>query len=234
MTKILSGIATCMGKALDYTATRKWCAKTLDYATKDPMKYATYMVIASIVSKDFINCYYYTTQSLNNKKIPEEKRKFVASLDLMNGIIMVFGQLLAGIGFEKVMNSKLFNKYIAQKLDEDVLKKHAKKLVEKAKNLTKPASLEDIQAELIKQYGSNSKKFKAMKGGFGLVITFFATTAFTKRVLAPLFSTPLAGWFSEKYMNKKPKNPKAIEDRTYYQWHNYQKKSDKPSFNKFN
>lgn len=247
MSKILSNIGTVigkpLGKAYDYTVTRKWCAKTLNTAVKNPEKYAVAMVIASIVSKDLVGCYYYTTQSLRNKRIPEEKRKFVASVDLMNGIIMVFGQILAGIGFEKILNKFVFKKCIDKKLDDDILKVHAKKLVEKAKTLGNDVTLESVHKELLKQYGSDSTKYKAMKSGLGLMIAFFATTALTKRVLAPLFSTPLAGWYKGKYMDKKVKNERP-EDVVYveplanklpYSWATLNRNNDKNAkkFNSF-
>lgn len=213
MTNLLSSIGSTIGKGLgkayDYTATRKWCAKTLEVAAKNPEKYAVAMVMASIVSKDLVGCYYYTTQSLNNQKIPEEKRKFVASVDLMNGLVMVFGQILAGIGFEKVLNKFLFKNFIDKKLDNDVLKVHAKKLTENLKKAGEGCNIEEIHNELVKQYGSESLKYKAMKGGLKLLIVFAATTALTKRVLAPLLSTPLAGWFKEKFMEKK-------QDKDFY------------------
>lgn len=247
MSKILSNIGTVigkpLGKAYDYTVTRKWCAKTLNTAVKNPEKYAVAMVIASIVSKDLVGCYYYTTQSLHNKRIPEEKRKFVASVDLMNGIIMVFGQIMAGIGFEKILNKFVFKKCIDKKLDDDILKVHAKKLVEKAKTLGNDVTLESVHKELLKQYGSDSTKYKAMKSGLGLMIAFFATTALTKRVLAPLFSTPLAGWYKGKYMDKKVKKDRP-EDVVYveplanklpYSWETLNRNNDKNAkkFNSF-
>lgn len=226
-----------IGKAYSFVSSRKLIAKTLDHAAKNPDKYATAMVVTSIVSKDFINCYYYTTQSLHNDKIPEEKRKFVASLDLMNGIIMVGGQLLAGIVFEKTLNNLLFKKLIDKRLDSDVLKKHAQKLMEEAKRAGKNFKLEEVSEELINQYGSKSKKYGLMKSGFKLVIVFAATTALTKRIIAPLLSTPLAGWFKDKFMdkNKKPaekKEPESKEVAIQVANSTFNNNATKPVFNK--
>lgn len=237
MTNIPSNIGTRIGKGLgsayNYTATRKWCAKTLNYAAKDPEKYAIMMVMASIISKDLVGCAFYTVQSLNNEKIPEDKRGFVASVDLMNGLVMVVGQLLAGIGFEKILGKTLFDKCIAKKLDNDVLKAHAKKLAEKIKQTGQNLKIDDIHKELIKQYGSESNKFKAMKGGLGLLIAYFATTALTKRIIAPLLSTPMAGWFKDKYMDK-DKKPEIEKNRIYYEWAalgaKYDNRMDKTAF----
>lgn len=76
---------------------------------------AATIAIISTTTKDLVNCIYYTKQSLENKKIPEEKRKFVAGIDLSNGIMNVTTQLLLGNyvkdNAEKVYKF-LFGKYI--------------------------------------------------------------------------------------------------------------------------
>lgn len=207
MTQILSDIGNSINKGIgstyNFAATSKWCAKTLECAAKNPDKYSTAMVVASIVSKDLISCYYYYTQSMNNKKIPEEKRKFVASLDLMNGVLMVGGQLLAGIVFEKTLNDLLFKKLIDKKLDKDALANHAEKAIKEAEKAGHKFDVKELETELIKQFGSDSKKYKTMKSGFKLLIVLSLTTALTKRVLAPLLATPLAGWYKDNHMDKK-------------------------------
>jgi len=57
---------------------------------------AATVALASTTTKDAVNCIYYTKQSLENKKIPEEKRKFVAAIDLSNGVLNVVSQLTLG------------------------------------------------------------------------------------------------------------------------------------------
>ena len=51
------------------------------------------MTVGSIVAKDGIGCVKYVSQSLNNDKIPEKQRNFVAALDLTNGILMILAQI---------------------------------------------------------------------------------------------------------------------------------------------
>jgi hypothetical protein len=65
--------------------------------------------------KDMVGCVLYVNASLNNKKLPEEKRKFMACLDACNGVISVALQVVAGIVItdDKVINwasGKLFGK----------------------------------------------------------------------------------------------------------------------------
>lgn len=91
---ITSSFNTYIGKKMDRTATT-WFAKSLDKGLKHPAEYAAKMMVLSLITKDTINCGLYTYQSLHNDKIPEDKRGFVASLDLFNGILNVGGQLAA-------------------------------------------------------------------------------------------------------------------------------------------
>lgn len=199
----------------------------------DPAKYAATMLVTSIVSKDLVGCILYTTQSWNNKKIPEEKRKFVASLDLMNGIIMVFGQFLIGKVIEAKATPKLFGKFFTgifkdkhtQKENDMSVKVREKApygsdnisrrcelalkecKAELAKNGLDVAKLnrdnvKDICEQIVKEVGKDSKNVKALEAGFGILVSAIATTALTKRTLAPLLSTPLASWFEGKFLKK--------------------------------
>ena len=68
----------------------------------------------SCISKDAVNCAYYVHQSLNNKRIPDDKRNFVAGLDLANGILNVVVQSVAAFWFTKNIN-KIFDKKLAPK-----------------------------------------------------------------------------------------------------------------------
>ena len=85
---------------------------------------ATAAMIATVsnVSKDAVNCAYYTIQSLNNERIPEDQRKFVAALDLSNGIMNVGVQVLTAFGLSELITS-IFDNKIAKtkyfKADDD-------------------------------------------------------------------------------------------------------------------
>lgn len=219
----MSNVSLKVGQGLNYCA--KKLSKQLEYGYNNPEKYANAMLVVSLVSKDAVNCYYYTTQSWNNKRIPEEQRKFVAALDLINGIINVGGQILASLVIEKTLRKKLFDGLIAKKLDNDILGRHAAKIAAD-KGLDKEA----IYKVLLKQYGSSGKKFKAFATGFSLLVGFLATTAVTKRLITPFLSTPIAGWVKKKYLNKKNKSEEEqVNDRVYYQWLNLSPKYQHPA-----
>ena len=102
---------------------------------------ATAALIATVsnVSKDAVNCAYYTVQSLNNERIPEDQRKFVAALDLSNGIMNVGVQIAMAFGLSTWVESVFDNKLAKSKdlsLKEEVIKEKVKNLPEELKKLT--------------------------------------------------------------------------------------------------
>lgn len=66
-------------------------------SSKQAGEAAATIALISTTTKDLVNCIYYTNQSLTNKKIPEEKRKFVAGIDLSNGVLNVASQATLGV-----------------------------------------------------------------------------------------------------------------------------------------
>lgn len=130
------------------------------------------IAMASVISKDAFSCYYYVTQSLKNEKIPEEKRKFVAALDLANGILNVGVQTAATFTLATQFD-KFFDKFIAKTFKGDLEK-------------VKPTA----------------------KTGFGLLAGLVLTQIVIKRVVVPLFATPMASAFKKK-MEEKEKADKA-------------------------
>jgi len=168
----------------------KWVSNTklLDNVCKnyraDNMKFITALGITSIVLKDGLGCYLYVKQSLNNKKIPSDKRKFVAALDLTNGGLMIGMQLLmfktfANEKFQEKLFGKLFNKYFdrpARKGLQALLSSQ-----EKFKNL----SGKDFNTVF------ESAK-KTAKGTFGALTSLVAAVIIAKRIIVPFIATPLA------------------------------------------
>lgn len=215
--------------------------KQLDIGAKNPAKFASQMLVASIVSKDLVGCFLYTTQSWYNKKIPEKKRKFVAMVDLMNGIVMVGGQFLIG----KIIDNKVTPKIIAKKLtgifdkngikeitnnkalfaSDNLLNLTKKIMKDKAEELTRlgvdinsKEAIDHFSKKVIKSIGEGSKSIEAYKTGANILIAALATTALTKRTLAPLISTPMATWANKKFFekdNKKNQKQEPVHVDTY-------------------
>lgn len=228
----IPSINSAIGKFINKGIESRWMAKRLDKSLRDPASFAAAMLVTSIVSKDAINCVVYTAQSLNNEKIPKEKRGFVASLDLMNGILNVVGQIIAFSIVDKKVIPMLFGKHYSGTLKDKITNKEtplpgidatrksrlvSDNLLETVKDIAKKGNHKNINVEkvtnaLIKDIGKGSKNFMAYESGFSLLVGALATTALVKRTLTPLIATPLAGWFKDNYLEKNnKKNEKKPE-----------------------
>lgn len=147
-------------------------------------KYIGALALTSIALKDGLGCYMYVKQSLNNKQIPEDKRKFVAALDLTNGGLMILSQVLMYFTISSAkVQKKIFNSMFGKKFDETSKKVYeaAIKNKDKFKNLTG------------KEFNMTFDKFlKDVHGFFGIFTSLVAATILAKRVIVPFIATPLA------------------------------------------
>lgn len=227
-----SSINKIICKPFNWVAKSKWMTGKLEQGVSDPARFAAAMLVTSIVSKDAIGCVLYTSQSLNNKKIPEEKRKFVAALDLMNGILMVGGQFLIGKVIDAKFTPWLTSKFTGTIKDKDTgiektvntnrvfskekIKELAHKVAQEKNINIKDVNVEEVVSKVAKRCKN------PFVNGFGILVAAIATTAITKRTITPLLATPLAGWFKDKYMGdgkkKNPSEPKldVTEFQTIY------------------
>ena len=159
---------------------------------------ATAALIATVsnVSKDAVNCAYYTIQSLNNERIPEDQRKFVAALDLSNGIMNVGIQIAMAFGLSELVTSIFDNKIAKSKdfsLKEDVIKEKFSKLPVELKKKT-------TEAQFIKDYAQKMEgRVKLARTGFTVLFVNIAMQILTKRIITPLFATPMASYFKEGF-----------------------------------
>lgn len=225
ITKPASMVGSGTKKFFNGVANTKFIKDQLDVAVSEPMRFAARMLIYSIVTKDVINCIFYTTQSWNNKSIEEDKRKFIAAQDAMNGLIMVGGQMFVG----KVIDNK-FAPWIKSKftgtaknadgVEQNVGKNASKRIFhsdntrdliyntirDNAKELKNKfgVSVDDIKpANIESMVKSVNKKCKEpFIAGLGILVTAIATTGLMKRGVTYLVSTPLAGMITD-YMDKK-------------------------------
>lgn len=152
---------------------------------KDPEKALALTTVGSIIAKDGIGCAMYVTQSLNNKKIPDEKRKFVAALDLTNGVLMIAAQIAMFFAMRKYSGpifEKLFNKSFNAASKSDTISRIRMKLAKSGEEVAKKLKL--------------SKEYDAVKKSaldvFKFVLDISAATIIGKRVIVPLIATPLA------------------------------------------
>lgn len=169
-------------------------------APNNPTDMAAKIALISTTTKDAMNCYYYTTQSYNNKKIPEENRTFVAVMDAVNGILNVSIQLAMGTIVEK-KSAKIFDKFFGHHFNADAAKaKFQELMADKAKGLHNLNFSEQQIAERLKV---NQKWGKA---GFKVLAVLFVTQVFCKRVITPLIATPVTSFLKTKIEGRKQKN----------------------------
>ncbi len=163
---------------------------------KDPVNALALSTIASVAIKDGVGCAMYVTQSINNKKIPEKRRKFVAALDLTNGILMIVSQIGMFFAMRK-LNDKCFHKLFNKVFDKTGAA--FKVFAEQVRADQKAQGLTPMKKYILKR-GYDSIKNDTF-GVFKFVTELAAATIFAKRILVPFIATPLAGKV-EKIMNK--------------------------------
>ena len=198
------GVAAHKGKWVEKAM--KWLSESKlmtnniypNYEKKDNLHFMAMIGVLSIVLKDGLGCYLYVKQSLNNKEIPDDKRKFVAALDLANGGLMIATQILAFFTIQnKTVQKKLFNSLFGKKFTRTATKATKAKLQkmnDKFKNMTG----EEF-------YKGHDEYKNGISKAFGYLITLAASSIFAKRVVVPFIATPLAdktkAWMSR---NDKP------------------------------
>ncbi len=169
----------------------------------DNAKFMSMIGVTSIVLKDGLGCYLYVKQSLNNKKIPEDKRKFVAALDLANGGLMVGMQLLT---FFTISNRK-----VQDKIFDKLFGKSFTRAADKALKATlrKTDELKNITGQEF-HYAREADK-KGLKNAFSYLTSLAASTLLAKRVIVPFIATPLADK-TEAWMNRNKKPIQTHKD----------------------
>lgn len=146
--------------------------------------------VASIIAKDGLGCYLYVTQSLNNKEIPDDKRKFVAALDLTNGVLMIAFQLLMFFTVShKVCQTKMFDKFFGKMFDRPIQKTY--RAITKKEPMFKDVGDMQFSEDFIKIRNN-------VKDAFGGLTSLAAATIVGKRMLVPFVATPLADKVKDK------------------------------------
>ena len=179
--KILSATSHIIGK-VEKSVPMQWAEKKFNV---DPEKALGLATVTSIVVKDGVGCWKYVTQSLNNQKIPEEKRKFVAALDLTNGILMIAAQIAMFFAMRKY-SGPIFNKLFRKSFNPDM-----------AKNIASAIRIKQAQAsETLSRKLTIEKEYNKVKSDslnvFKFVADIAAATIIGKRVIVPCIATPLA------------------------------------------
>lgn len=191
-----------IGKLTKSNTVRNICEKFKN----DPIKYAGYATLASLATKDAVGCYLYVTQSLNNKKIPEDKRRFVANMDLTNGILNVATQIGLTFGlkkFYKPMFNKMLNKSFNKKACKELITAYRKDA-----KASGDAVLRKLEAEKKLQ-----KTKDTIYSAFEATMNIVVATIIAKRCIVPFLSTPITQYFTNQH-DKKMAAQKAAQGET--------------------
>ena len=174
---------------------------------KDKMNIITGIGVGSIVLKDGYGCYLYVKQSLHNDKIPADKRKFVAGIDLANGILNVITQLTLGLCINK-WSDKLYDRVFKGGFTPSAAK--IKTYTDKVNAFLKKSELtENLICSSKNVKDAINKTNKIARGGFGVIAVLIVTQIIAKRMIVPFLSTPLAGVF-KKQLDKREAKKKGL------------------------
>ncbi len=149
--------------------------------------------LSSILLKDAIGCVYYVNQSLANESIPEEKRKFVAALDMTNGALMIATQFLT---FFTLSNEKFRNNMFDKTFGKIFEDKNLEKIAESSKKVLGEKFNQELFDKAIKSAKSSGAK------SLGAIVSLIGATVVAKRMIVPFISTPLAQWVKDNVINK--------------------------------
>ena len=200
-TKVVNYSARALG-AVTSTKPFKWVG---DQFQKNPEKALALTTVGSIIVKDGVGCYKYVTQSLRNKEIPDERRNFVAALDLSNGVLMILAQIGMFFAMRK-FSEPIFNKCFKKSFSPETLENIAAKL-----------RLEDIaNGKQLRKLRFDKDAAKLRKDAldlFKFVADIAAATIIGKRVIVPFIATPVANVIKGK-MDQKTKAGKTDEVKT--------------------
>ena len=190
----ISSIGSYVGKKLAQVTESKPAKWLGNKWNKDPESTLALATVTSIILKDGIGCAMYVTQSLNNEKIPEKKRKFVAALDLTNGVLMIGAQIAMFFAMRK-FSGPIFEKIFKKSFNNQ----SRANIISRVRNGSVEAK-ESIPKKLVIDKEFNKVKKDALDL-FKFVVDIAAATIVGKRVIVPLVATPLAKKVESK-MNK--------------------------------
>lgn len=190
----ISKVIKCSAKATGFVTRSKPMIWLGDQFQKNPEKALALTTVGSIVVKDGVGCYKYVSQSLNNKEIPDERRNFVAAMDLSNGVLMILAQIGMFFAMRKY-SGPIFDKLFKKSFNPKTLEYLAAKL--------------RIDDHSLRKLVFNKNAAEVRKDALGLfkfVADIAAATIIGKRVIVPFIATPVANVIKGKMDQKSQKD----------------------------
>ena len=191
-------------KAMGYTTKVKPMICLRKQFAKNYEDALAWTTVGSIVAKDGVGCAMYVYQSKHNKKIPEERRRFVTATDLTNGGLMIVAQVALFLGMRK-FSEPIFNKIFKKLSDPKLVEQY----VSRFRMLQHKAGEESSRKlPLFKDIKDYSKKGLDT---FKFILDLSAATIVAKRIVVPFIAIPLASKV-EKNMEKKAKLKEGVQE----------------------
>lgn len=192
----LQSIGNYIGKGIAKATNAKpavWLGKKFE---NDPEKALAMATVTSIILKDGIGCAMYVTQSLHNDKIPEKKRKFVAALDLTNGVLMIGAQIAMFFAMRKY-SGPIFDKLFKKSFNS----------ISKANTISRMRMQDAMTGNHASKKLVYAREYEKVRKDaldlFKFVADIAAATIIGKRIVVPLVATPLAKKVEKKMELKK-------------------------------
>lgn len=153
------------------------------------------ITVISVVTKDLVGALVLFDKTYHNDKIPEQKRKYLASYELTSGSYNVLFPLTVGL----LYTSKSFE----HKLAKTCFKKY----------YVSPEQMAKATGEAKKALEESMKCFEKSKKGLTQFISVFFTTIISKRIICPFVGGPMATAFNKNVLQKQEQKAAQKEEQ---------------------
>lgn len=155
-------------------------------------KYIAAFSVGALIAKDTYSCAIYVAKNERNKNIPEDKKRFISMLDIMNYVLTTAVQLIAYFTIsKKAVQNKIFNKVLGKYFSPQKISKLENKLQLKFPEIS-PKEI----AENVNRYMEN------VEVAFEHLFSLATTAILAKRVIVPIIATPLADKAERRFLAK--------------------------------
>ncbi|MBO7672753.1 hypothetical protein J6S88_05010 [bacterium] len=145
--------------------------------------------IGAMILKDAYNCGIYVAKNERNKSIPDDKRRYISMFDVMNFLLITGVQILTYLTIaQKATQAKIFDKVLGKHFNPEKMSLLEQKLQKKFPDMTSGEITQNIN------------KYKdTIALSFEHLFSLITTLILAKRVIVPLFATPLAEKAEKKF-----------------------------------
>jgi len=183
-------ISDIINKPLKHLANSNLMEKVCKHYRENDGRYIAAFSVGALIAKDAYSCAIYVAKNEKNKNIPEDKKKFISIMDIINFCFTTAVQLIAYSTIsKKAVQNKIFSKVLGKHFSSERISKLESKLKTKFPQMTS-----DEITENINKYKEN------IEVAFEHLFSLITTAILAKRVLVPFLATPLTEKVEEKFV----------------------------------